>query len=178
MDPQVVIYRAFFHFFASPTLTNNKKSGEVKVWRGAVVLRRRWPPSPCWGAAPCRLRPVAGRGWLMLVRGCDAAVGGGLQSGAALIDLASTSGLSRPVLPRRLWRVVSWVDFLSDVISGVERALWEGCYPVLTLAHVECRALEPERIVRSVLLRRQSQWHGSDFVKCTVVSRWTLTKTC
>jgi hypothetical protein len=44
------------------------------------------------------------------------------------------AALSRPVLPRRLWRVVGWVGFLSDVICGVESALWEGCYPVLTLA--------------------------------------------
>jgi hypothetical protein len=47
---------------------------------------------------------------------------------------ASTSCLSRPVLPRLLWRVVGWVGILLDVISGVERALWEGCYPALTLA--------------------------------------------
>ena len=33
---------------------------------------------------------------------------------------ASTSGLSRPVLPRRLWRVVGWVGFLS------ERDRWGG----------------------------------------------------
>jgi hypothetical protein len=32
------------------------------VWRGATVLRRRWPPSPCLGAAPCGLRLVAGGG--------------------------------------------------------------------------------------------------------------------
>ncbi len=69
----------------------------------------------------------------MLVRGDDAchAVGGSLQSGAALsIDvpprrraspapffLADCGGLS-----------VGWVS-CSDVISGVESALWEGCYP-------------------------------------------------
>ena len=49
-------------------------------------------------------------------------------------ESTSTSGLSRLVLPRRLWRVVGWVGFLLDVISGVESALWEGCYPALTLA--------------------------------------------
>ena len=32
---------------------------------------------------------------------------------------ASKSGLSHPVLPRRLWRVVSWVGLLLDVIGGV-----------------------------------------------------------
>jgi hypothetical protein len=51
---------------------------------------------------------------------------------------ASTSGLSSPVLPRRLWRVVCWVGFLSDVISGVESSLWEGCYPAVALAHGVC----------------------------------------
>ena len=57
---------------------------------------------------------------------------------ATLIDVRSTSGLSRSVLPRRLWRVVCWVGFLSNVISGVESALWEGCYPALTLVHGVC----------------------------------------
>jgi hypothetical protein len=37
-----------------------------------------------------------------------------------------------------LWRVVCWVGFLSDVISGVESALWEGCYPASSLAHGVC----------------------------------------
>ncbi len=49
------------------------------VWRGAAVLRRLWPPSPCRGAAPCGLCLVAGGGWLvLLLRGCAAcrAVGG------------------------------------------------------------------------------------------------------
>jgi len=46
----------------------------------------------------------------------------------------STSCLSRPVLPRRLWRVVRWVGFLLDMIGGVESALWEGCYPASALA--------------------------------------------
>jgi hypothetical protein len=30
------------------------------VWRVAAMLRRRWPPSPCWGSAPCGLRSFAG----------------------------------------------------------------------------------------------------------------------
>ena len=55
------------------------------VWRGAAVLCRRWPPSPCRGAAPCGRPPSS--------------------------TSASTSGISRPVLPRRLWRVVvGWVS--------------------------------------------------------------------
>ena len=49
-------------------------------------------------------------------------------------ESASTSGLSFPVLPCQLWQVVGWVGFLLDVIDGVESALWEGCYPALTLA--------------------------------------------
>jgi hypothetical protein len=55
---------------------------------------------------------------------------------AISLTSSSMSGLSRPILPRRLWWVVRWVGFLSDVISGVERALWEGCYPALTLAQM------------------------------------------
>jgi hypothetical protein len=35
-------------------------------------------------------------------------------------------------------RVVGWVGLLSDVISGVESALWEGCYPASALAHGVC----------------------------------------
>ncbi len=42
---------------------------------------------------------------------------------------ASTSCLSRPVLPRRQWRVVGWVGILLDVISEVQSVFWEGCYP-------------------------------------------------
>jgi hypothetical protein len=30
------------------------------------------------------------------------------------------------------------VGFLSDVIGGVESALWEGCYPASALAHGVC----------------------------------------
>ncbi len=66
------------------------------VWRGAEVLRRRWPPSPCRGATvDCvlLLGGVAG-----VVRGCDAcrAVGGGLQSEAALIDVRLDVGSLPP----------------------------------------------------------------------------------
>jgi hypothetical protein len=92
-----------------------------------------WTASCCWG------------GWLVLLRGCDAcrAVGGGLQSGAALIDVRSNfrldvGSLPPRCLPRRLWRVVGWVGFLSNVIGGVESALWEGCYPASALAHGVC----------------------------------------
>jgi hypothetical protein len=64
------------------------------VWRGAAVLRRLWPPSPCRGAAPCGLCLVAGGMAGAAAAGlrrmpCSRwgpAVGGGLQSGAALID--------------------------------------------------------------------------------------------
>ncbi len=88
----------------------------------------RWPPSPCRGVAPCGLLLVAGGGWLVLLRDCDAC-----NRRPPSSTSASTSGLSRPVR-----RVVGWVGFLSDVIGGVERALWEGCYSALTLAHGVC----------------------------------------
>ncbi len=111
------------------------------VWRDTAVLRRLWPPSPCLGSAPCGLRLVAGaRGWCcccgnaphaaLLVAACNR----GPPSSAS----ASTSGLSRHVLPRRLWQVIGWVGFLSDVICGVESTLWEGCYPASALAHGVC----------------------------------------
>jgi hypothetical protein len=75
------------------------------VWRGAAVLRRLWPPSPCRGAAPCGLRLVAGEGgWCCC---CGAATHaarsvGACNRGPPSSASASTSGLSRPVLPRRL----------------------------------------------------------------------------
>jgi hypothetical protein len=77
-----------------------------------------WTASFCWG------------GWLVR---CGAATHAERSVAACnrrtpSSTSASTSGLSRPVLPRRLWRVVGWVGFLSDVIGWVERALWEG-YP-------------------------------------------------
>jgi len=69
------------------------------VRRSAAVLCRLWPPSPCRDAAPCGLRLVAWGGWLvLLLRGCDAcrAVGGGLQSGAALIGVRLDVGSLPP----------------------------------------------------------------------------------
>ncbi len=42
------------------------------------------------------------------------------------------SCISRPTLPRRQLRVVSWVDILLDVICEVERALREGCPRTMT----------------------------------------------
>jgi hypothetical protein len=70
------------------------------VWHGAVVLRLRWPPSPCRGADRCGLSLVTGGGdWLVLVWGDGACrtVGGGLQLGAALIDVRLDVG---PLPPR------------------------------------------------------------------------------
>jgi hypothetical protein len=106
------------------------------VCRCAAVLRRRWPPSPCLGAVRCGLRLVAGVGgscWCGAASHAARSLAA-CNRGPPSLTSASTSGLSRPVLPRRLWRVVGLVGFLSDVISGVESALWEGCYPALTLA--------------------------------------------
>ena len=70
----------------------------------------------------------------MLLRGCDdacRAVGGGLQSEAALIDVLLDVG-SLP--PRSSSPTVAgcWLG------GGVESVLWEGCYPALTLAHGVC----------------------------------------
>jgi hypothetical protein len=81
------------------------------------------PPSQYWCGAGLRRMP-SGRWRPAIWR-------------PSLSTSASTSGLSRPVLPRRLWRVVGWVGFLSDVIGGVENALWEG-YPASTLGHGVC----------------------------------------
>ncbi len=125
------------------------------------VLRRGWPPAPRRGAAPCGLREsvlfigtqfsnlyttvdtprlvAGGGGWFWCgsethaVRSVSACNRGPPSSTSALM-----SGLSCLVLPRRLWRVVGWVGFLSDVICGVEIVLWEGCYLALTLAHGVC----------------------------------------
>ena len=69
------------------------------VWCGAAVLRRQWPPTPCWGTVPCELCLVAGGDCLVLLRDSDTyrAVSGGLQSGAALISVRLDV---RPLLPR------------------------------------------------------------------------------
>ncbi len=113
---------------------------QTVVCRRAAVLRRPWPPSPCRGSAPCGLCLVAGGGgwcccWAAMYATLSVAA---CNQGSPSLTSASTSGLSSPVLPRRLWQVVSWVGFLSDMISGVEIALWEGCYPALTLAYGVC----------------------------------------
>jgi hypothetical protein len=71
----------------------------------------------CWcGVAACSARSVVVCAW-----------------GSPSSTSASTSCLSRPVLPRRLWRVVGWVGFLLDMIGGVEIALREGYYPASAL---------------------------------------------
>jgi hypothetical protein len=75
-------------------------------------------------------------GWLVLVRGggaCRARSVTTCTRGPPSSTSDSTSCLSCPVLPRRLWRVVGWVGILVDVIGWVESVLWEGCYPALTL---------------------------------------------
>jgi hypothetical protein len=76
-----------------------------------------------------------GRG-LVLVRGGGAcrAVGGGLRSGVALVDVRLDVVTLPPRSSRRRWRVVGWVGIMLDVIGGEESALWEGCYPAFTLA--------------------------------------------
>jgi hypothetical protein len=92
------------------------------VCRVAAVLRRCWPSSPCLGAARCGLCLVAGGGgWCWC--GADAYASRSVAAcnrGPPSSTSASTSGLSRPVLPRRLWQVVGWVGFLLG------RDLWGG----------------------------------------------------
>ena len=53
---------------------------QLAVWRGATVLRWRWPPSRAGAQLPVDCVSLLG-GWLVLLRGCDACrvVGGGLQ---------------------------------------------------------------------------------------------------
>ena len=79
---------------------------------------------------------------MLLLRGCDACrtVGGGLQSGAAVIGIRLDVG-SLPPRSSSLTVTgcsVGWVGFLSNVIGGVESALWEGCYPASVLTHGVC----------------------------------------
>jgi hypothetical protein len=73
---------------------------------------------------------------VVLVRGGVAcrAVGGGLRSGAALVDVRLDVV---PLLPRSSSQTVVGCllgGYPVDVIGGVEITLWEGCYPALTLA--------------------------------------------
>ena len=120
--------------------------GGARAWPAAGRVARRSGPAPALAPFPVQgfsslwTATFCWGGRLVLLRGCDAchAVGVGLQRRPPLSTSSSKSGLSRPVLPCRLWRVVGWVGFLSDVIGGVERALWEGWYPALTLANGVC----------------------------------------
>jgi hypothetical protein len=66
----------------------------VVVGGGRVV----WGPTGVWPHGEVLLRGRGG-GWLVLLRGCDAcrAVGGGLQSGAALIDVPLDVGSLPPL---------------------------------------------------------------------------------
>ena len=63
-------------------------------------------------------------GWLVLVRGCGAcrAVGGGLRSGATLVDVC----LDIVPLPtcsssQTVWLVVSWVGILLDMATSCSK---------------------------------------------------------
>ena len=98
-------------------------------WR--CGLRRHWPPSPCRGPAQCGLcLLVGGGGWCCCgsaahaTRSVAACIGGRpyrrlpqRRASPAPFFFADRGGLS-----------VGWVS-CSDVISGVEIVLWEGCYP-------------------------------------------------
>ncbi len=112
------------------------------VWLCAAVLRlyiymmpfKHWPPSPCLDAARCRLCLVAGGGgWCWCwssahVMRCRWP--GGLQSGAALIDVCLDVG---PLPPRSSSPTVSGCQ-LGGFPAG--RYWWGGescvgCYPAL-----------------------------------------------
>ncbi len=114
------------------------RSPQPAVWLCASVLRPA--PFPCRGAAPCRLCLVAGGGGWCCCGAATHAVRSVVACNWGQLSLMSSSmsGLSLPVLPHRLWQVVCWVSFLSDVISGVEIILWEGCYPASAWAHGVC----------------------------------------
>ncbi len=77
---------------------------------------------------------------MLLLRGCNAcgAVGGGLQSGAALIGVRLDVGFLPPRSSSLTVTGCRLVGCPSDVICGVENALWEGCYPASALAHGVC----------------------------------------
>ena len=77
---------------------------------------------------------------MLLLRGCDAcrAVGGGLQSGAALIGVRLDVGSLPPRSSSLTVTGCRLGGFPVDVIGGVESALWEGCYPASALAHGVC----------------------------------------
>jgi hypothetical protein len=62
------------------------------------------------------------------------AVGGGLHLGVALVDVRLDVVPLPPRSSSATVRVVGWVDFLLDMIGGVESALWEGYYPASALA--------------------------------------------
>ena len=107
------------------------------AWRGpppavcscVADLSLSWPSSPCRDAAHCRLLLVAGGGgWSLLVQvgGVYRTVGGGLRSGAALVDVRLDVGPLLPCSSLPTVAVVCWVGFLLDVICGVEIVLWEG----------------------------------------------------
>jgi hypothetical protein len=63
---------------------------------------------------------------------------------------SSTLGLSHPVLSRRLWLVVGWVGFLSDVIGGVRSG--PGVARTMLLFHtISARPPKQPRMVRTFL---------------------------
>ena len=59
-------------------------------------------------------------------------------SEAALIDVRLDVGSLPPRSSSLTVTGCRLGGFLSDVIGGVESALWEGFYPALTLAHGVC----------------------------------------
>ena len=128
--------------FLRPVRVGLRLRGGHRRGRGPVAACSRQCGSAwrsCDGAGPL---PRAGAqlpvdcvlllgGWLVLMRGYDAcrAVGGGLQSEAALIDVRLAVGSLPPRSSSPTVAGCRLGGFLLDVIGGVESALWEGCYP-------------------------------------------------
>ena len=82
--------------------------------------------APGAGAAHCPMGTVT-RVLVRRTASPEQADFGGLSSGALPVVIRLDVVPLAPALPRRVWRVVCWVDILLDVIGGVESALLEGC---------------------------------------------------
>jgi hypothetical protein len=79
-----------------------------------IQILKDFPVLPCRGASRCGLCLVDGGGvwcWCGVASHAARSVAA-CNRGPPSSTSASTSGLSRPVLPRRLWRVVGWLGFL------------------------------------------------------------------
>ena len=119
--------------------------GGARAWPATGRVAQRSGPEPALATFPvqgrsCGLRPFAGGGgWCGAGLDACQTVGGGLQSEASLIDVRFDVGSlpTRSSSPTVAGCRLGGFSFLSDVIGGVESALWEG-YPASTLALGVC----------------------------------------